>query len=100
MLEWSSKNFRISLSQWFQSSLRPAASEKQYDLTLHAGVQLPPLSISLMEVKFLVVTLALHGKGNICSWTKRCDLPGSLQKLTLATEAGWTAREGGACAPR
>lgn len=91
ILEWSTRNFRISFSWWFQSFLRRVVSEKPCDLTLHGGVRLHLISISLMEVKFLAMTLALHGRGNICCRTKRHDLPVSLQKLTLATKAGWTA---------
>lgn len=72
--------------------MRLEVSEKPFDLTLHTGVQLHPISIFLMGVKFPAMKLALKGKGKICSRTKTHDLPLSLKKLTFATETGWAAR--------
>lgn len=57
-------------------------------------------STVLMEVKFPARELALEGKGRTHSGTRRHDLPVHVKKFTLATKAGWAAREGGVWALR
>lgn len=83
-----------------KSSLRLEVSQRQFDLTLHTGVQLHPISIFLMEVKFPAMKLVLEGKGKFFSRVKKCDLPSCLKKLTLVTKAAWAAKESGVWAPR